>query len=228
MVRVSLVLPWAHGPEEARNAVAIAREALAAVQADIEIVLVPWTRSAVALDALDEEGLQVLPSAARGWGAAVRDGLHAANGDVLCFANPGKVAPSAIGEIVGRSVEHPEVVWRANRRTRDSVAQKLGSLAYNVEVRLAYGLATWDVNGTPKAFPRGFNGLLALTSDDELYDLEFAVVCERERYPVLEIPLRCTGALGPPARGIGASAALRLFAGAARRRHRLGRTLSAT
>jgi hypothetical protein len=228
MVRVSLVLPWAHGLEEARNAVATARNALAKVQADIEIVLVPWTPSAVALDALAEEGLQVLPSAARGWGAAVRDGLQASNGDVLCFANPGKASPGAIGEVVGRAVEHPEVVWRANRRTRDSVAQKLGSLAYNVEVRLAYGLGTWDVNGTPKAFPRRFSGLLALTSDDELYDLEFAVVCERERYPVLEIPLRSTGALGPPARHIGAPAALRLFARAARGRHRLGPALSAS
>jgi hypothetical protein len=107
------------------------------------------------------------------------------------------------------------------------VVQKLGSLAYNVEVRLAYGLATWDVNGTPKAFPRRFDDLLTLDSDDELYDLEFAVVCERERYPVLEIPLRSIDTLGPPARGIGAVGALRLYAGAARRRRTLGRALSA-
>ena len=49
---------------------------------------------------------------------------------------------------------------------RDTAAQKLGSLAYNIEVRLAYGLATWDVNGTPKAFPRRFDDLLNLASDD--------------------------------------------------------------
>jgi hypothetical protein len=167
--------------------------------------------------------VQVLQPTARGWGAAVRDGLRAATGDVLCFANPGKAGPRAIAEVLGWSVEHPDVVWRANRRTRDTVAQKVGSLAYNVEVRLAYGLATWDVNGTPKAFPRRFDDLLTLASDDELYDLEFAVVCERERYPVLEIPLRSIDTLGPPARGLGAVGALRLYAGAVRCRRTLGR-----
>jgi hypothetical protein len=220
---VSLILPWAHGPAEARTAVASARQSLLTVEADVEIVLVPWTRSATALDGLGEEGLQVLPSRTRGWGAAVRDGLSAATGDVLCFVNPGKSGPAAIAEVVGRSVEHPDVVWRANRRTRDSAMQKLGSLAYNVEVRLAYRLATWDVNGTPKAFPRRFDALLALASDDELYDLEFAVVCERERYPVLELPLRTIDVLGPPDGGLGPLAALRLFARAARCRNRLGR-----
>ena len=227
MVRVSLVLPWAHGPEEARTAVASTREALAALKADVEVVLVPWTRSAVVLDALASDSVRVLPPMARGWGGAVRDGLRAATGDVLCFANPGKAGAHAIAEVVGWSVEHPDVVWRANRRTRDTAAQKLGSLAYNIEVRLAYGLATWDVNGTPKAFPRRFDDLLNLASDDELYDLEFAVLCERRRYPVLEIPLRSADSLGPPAGGIGAVAALRLYAAALSRRHTLGREVSA-
>ena len=46
-----------------------------------------------------------------------------------------------------------------------------------------------DVNGTPKAFPRRSTSCSRLTRDDDLIDLEFLIVCHREGYPVLEVPI---------------------------------------
>jgi hypothetical protein len=51
-----------------------------------------------------------------------------------------------------------------------------------------FDLAGWDINGTPKAFPRRFSRLLDLSRMDDLIDLEFAVICREEGYPVIEAP----------------------------------------
>ena len=84
---------------------------------------------------------------------------------------------------------HPLVVIKANRRLRDNSRRQLGSLLYNLECRMLFDLSIWDINGTPKIFPRSFDRLLALTRDDDLIDAEFALVCEREGYPIVEVPL---------------------------------------
>jgi hypothetical protein len=68
---------------------------------------------------------------------------------------------------------------------------------------------SWDVNGTPKAFPRQFQALLELTRDDELLDAEFTVTCEREGYPTLEVPVREPDAVSG---GVGLATALRMYA----------------
>jgi len=50
-------------------------------------------------------------------------------------------------------------------------------------------LSFWDINGTPKVFPRRFDKLLALREPGDLIDAEFGVVCRRESYPMLEVPI---------------------------------------
>ena len=56
----------------------------------------------------------------------------------------------------------PSVVLKANRRIRESRRRRLGSLLYNIECRALFDLSVWDINGTPKIFPRSFDALRAL------------------------------------------------------------------
>jgi len=110
-------------------------------------------------------------------------------------------------------------VLRANRRTRDTRTRRLGSLLFNLECRVLLQVPAWDVNGTPKVFPRGFGKLLQLRQEDDLLDAEFALVCEREGYPVVEVPIDAPPqSQGGP--GVDGRAALRMYLGLLRLRSR--------
>jgi hypothetical protein len=80
-------------------------------------------------------------------------------------------------------------VVKANRKIRDGWRRRLGSLLYNLECRALFDLSNWDVNGTPKVFPRTFRRLTELTREDDLIDAEFCLVCRQEDYPMVEIPI---------------------------------------
>jgi len=58
--------------------------------------------------------------------------------------------------------------------------------------RSLFDLSSWDVNGTPKIFPRSFGALLGLERDDDLLDAEFCAVCRRRDYPMIEVPIFAT------------------------------------
>ena len=90
------------------------------------------------------------------------------------------------------ATNQPDVVVKAQRKIRDNLRRQVGSLLYNLECRMLFNLATWDVNGTPKVFPRRFDALLALQRDDDLVDAEFVVTCHRAEYPMVELPISLT------------------------------------
>ena len=62
----------------------------------------------------------------------------------------------------------PKVVIKANRKIRESWRRRMGYLLYNLECRALFDLSVWDINGTPKVFPRSFTALLNLARDDDL------------------------------------------------------------
>jgi dolichol-phosphate mannosyltransferase len=133
--------------------------------------------------------VRVIESERSGWGHAVLLGLDAARGDLLCYTNLARTSAEDLASILQTAVAEPNVVVKAERKIRDSWQRRVGSLLYNLECRALFDLAYWDVNGTPKVFPRGFDRLLRLTRHDNLIDAEFAVVCRRAGYPVLEVPI---------------------------------------
>jgi glycosyltransferase involved in cell wall biosynthesis len=135
------------------------------------------------------DAVRVLELADTGWGRAVRHGLAAAEGDILCYTNSARTSPETLTLMLLYAIVYPAVVLKANRRVRESVRRRSGSLLYNLECRALFDLSVWDINGTPKIFPRSFDKLLGLTRDDDLIDLEFNVVCKTQGYPVLEIPI---------------------------------------
>jgi hypothetical protein len=214
-VSVSVVLPV----EEARHAfervVRGYADTLRALGQSWEVLLVPRVRadSRTACEQLTaiEPGIRTTTSA-DGWGAAVRLGLRESVGELLCYTNWQRTPAAALTEMLELGLRNPSLVLRANRRTRDTRARRLGSLLFNIECRVLLQTLAWDVNGTPKVFPRAFGKLLELQQDGDLLDAEFALVCQRERYPVVEVPIDAASqSAGGSAVDYGA--ALRMYSG---------------
>ncbi len=140
--------------------------------------------------------VQALDQSLGGWGRAVRAGLRSAGGDLLCYANSARTSPEILALMLSYAHAYPEVVLKANRRVRDNVLRRVGSVLYNLECRALFDMASWDVNGTPKLFPRSFHKLLELRGTRDLIDAEFMLTCQKEGYPVVEVPLLATTRLG--------------------------------
>ena len=136
--------------------------------------------------------VRVLVREEAGWGGAILLGLAEARGDLLCYANSARTTPEELVLMLVYAIAFPTVVVKANRKIRESWSRRLGSLLYNLECRALFDLPTWDVNGTPKVFPRSLDRLLALRRSDDLVDAEFAVACRRQGYPVIEVPIFST------------------------------------
>jgi glycosyltransferase involved in cell wall biosynthesis len=196
-VFTSVVLPVHNQADHIRGVVAGYVEALDRIGRPYEILLVTnaCTDSSVQVcTALAEEvpAVATFDLSVGGWGRAVKAGLAAAGGDILCYTNCARTTPEMLTLLLVYEQAYPKVVLKANRKIRDNWRRRLGSLIYNLECRALFDTPVWDINGTPKLFPRSFDKLLALTRDDDLIDLEFVATCAREGYPVLEVPLLAT------------------------------------
>lgn len=136
--------------------------------------------------------IKVVPTEKAGWGNAVKLGLQAATGDLLCYTNSARTSPEILRRILEHGVANPNVVVKANRKIRDGLRRRFGSLLYNLECRMLFDSPVWDVNGTPKIFPRQFKPLLSLSREDDLIDAEFIALCRKYDYPILEVPVLST------------------------------------
>lgn len=158
----------------------------------------------------------------RGWGGAVRAGLKLASGDVLCFTNSARTTALDLRTAVTLGLVNSGCAVKAVRRSRDRFIRRVGSVLYNFEARALFGLASWDVNGTPKVFPREFGELLAIREDGDLLDLEWLVVCNRESYRLIEFPVTSVRRHGGTSTTKLASA-FAMYRGAVGLRRRLGK-----
>ena len=197
MPSISIVLPIHNQEDHVEQVVRQYAAALTAHDVKSEIVLVPngcTDNSTRICRQLGEElsEIQVVELVEGGWGRAVRAGLAAAHGDVLAYTNAARTSPEILMLLVVYARIYPSVVLKANRRVRDNLVRRMGSLLYNLECRALFDVPYWDINGTPKVFPRSFGKLLELTQDNDLIDAEFYYVCQREEYPVVEIPVLST------------------------------------
>ena len=166
-----------------------------------ELILVPngcrdESEAICAQLAADHPGVRVVPAMTPGWGSAVRVGLSAAGGDTLCYTNLARTTAADLVSILAAAQEHPNSVIKADRPLRESRRRRIGSALYNLEAAALFGIKVRDINGTPKAFPRRFSGLLELHSDGDLLDLEFVVTCDRNGYPLRSVPITSTARHG--------------------------------
>jgi len=192
--RISVVLPVYNQADHIRSVVEGHLAALTRVPDATELVLVPNgcrddSEAVCRTLAAAHASVRVVPSARGGWGVAVKTGLAAARGELLCYTNSARTEPEELTLMLLYAVAYPRTVVKANRKIREHWRRRLGSLLYNLECRALFDLSYWDVNGTPKVFPRSFDRLLTLTRDDDLIDAEFCMTCRRENYPMVEVPI---------------------------------------
>lgn len=197
MTSISIVLPVHNQEDHIAAIVESYIKALAVVPVSYELILVTNAcrdRSGQICQELCKqyESLVTINSEAGGWGLAVKLGLAKAKGDILCYTNSARTAAEILTLTILYALAFPQVVIKAERKIRDSWRRRLGSLIYNLECRALFDLPIWDVNGTPKIFPRSFAKLLSLSRGDDLIDVEFLAICRRENYPILEVPVLST------------------------------------
>lgn len=191
---VSVVLPAHNQADHIGDVVREYAAALSRMPLRHEIVLVPngstdETDAVCAALAAELPTVRSEPSPQGGWGHAVRHGLSQAKGDLLCYTNSARTAAVELTLTILYAAMHPGTVVKANRKIRDHWSRRLGSLLYNLECRALFDLSIWDVNGTPKVFPRTCTRLLQLKREDDLIDAEFVWVCRDAEYPMLEVPV---------------------------------------
>ena len=191
---ISIVLPVHNQADHIGHLVRDYVDALRGLGRTFEVVLVPNacrdTSEEVCRELAGEhDTIRVVPSPGPGWGRAVRVGLGAARGDVLCYTNSARTSAAELGLLLRYALAAPGTVVKANRKIREHWRRRIGSLLYNMECRTLFDLSCWDINGTPKIFPRSCSALLGLSRDDDLIDVEFVVLCRRVGYPMLEVPI---------------------------------------
>jgi glycosyltransferase involved in cell wall biosynthesis len=194
---VSIVLPFYNQEDHIEDIITSYQEVLRKIPGDHEMILVtnncrdksPEVCQRLSINYPNVKHIDTKDS---GWGLSVKLGLKAAKGDILCYTNSARTSAEILTLSLLYAVAYPEVVIKANRKIRESWKRRLGSLLYNLECRAFFDLPTWDINGTPKIFPRKFTKLLNLTRDDDLIDAEFNAICRRENYPMLEVPVLST------------------------------------
>ncbi len=213
----SLVLPIHNQAEHVTLVVRSFLAELAKLDRPFELVLVPnGCRDAspelcTELAAQHPDSVQVVAHGKGGWGRAVNAGLEAARGDLLGYTNSARTTPATATLMLAYAFAYPNVVLKATRRSREGVGRKLGSVIYNFECRRLFDLATWDVDGTPKLFPRSFQHLLGVDSSNDLFDLELLRACRYAGYPVIEVPVQTTDRFGGRSTTRGRTAARMLW-----------------
>lgn len=194
---LSIILPVHNEAQYLREIVTSYEAMLERLARTRELLLVTNACTDESVSIVDELGRQnpnIVPIhlGQGGWGRAVRAGLASARGQVVCYTNLARTSAEVLGLLLAYNMAYPGAVVKASRRVRDNWRRRAGSLIYNLECRALFDLAVWDVNGTPKVFPRSFERLLALTRDDDLIDAEFVMRCRREGYPVIDVPVVST------------------------------------
>ncbi len=223
---ISIVLPVHNQADHIGEIVTEYETALAKLPRPHEVILVENNSRDKSWDLCRDlaarfPNVRAVNSEKGGWGLAVKLGLREARGDLLCYTNSARTTGQDLTLLLLYAVVWPKVVVKANRKIRESRRRRLGSLLYNLECRALFDLSVWDINGTPKVFPRSFTPLLELKQDDDLLDAEFLVRCRQADYPVLEVPIFSARRHGGKST-TGLRSAVKMYIGAWRLRRELG------
>jgi glycosyltransferase involved in cell wall biosynthesis len=127
-----------------------------------------------------------------GWGRAVKFGIEKAGADLISYTNSARTnIDDLIKAIKFAGVDNHTVV-KTNRIIRESFIRRLGSVIYNFENRYFFNTAIWDVNGTPKVFPRNIIKNMEILCDNDLIDAELMAKCRKNNVTIIEIPVYST------------------------------------
>lgn len=191
---LSVVIPLRNEVENVAPVAAGLAVALRCEGVAFELILVDNGSSDGTGEAIDRLALpeaRKAVEAERGFGRAVLRGLTEARGEVVGFMpGDGQVAPEDLVGLYRAMVARGAALAKVRRsRRQDGLARWLVSLACNLSFRLLFGLATWDVNGSPKLMRRDLYESLALRSQDWFLDAEIMIGCARRRVTYVEVPV---------------------------------------
>ena len=223
---VTVVLPVHRQADHIGAILSAYQDALTGLGADVDLVCVvngspDGSAEACRTVADSRSGITVIEIDDRGWGNAVRRGIEAAEGDLIAYTNSARTSAKDLRTALALALLNAGSAVKAVRRARDNIVRRIGSVIFNLEARALFGLASWDINGTPKVFPRTFDALLRLEETGDLVDLEFLVTCQRQGYDLIEYPVTSTTRHGGSST-TGFASALRMYLGALALRRRAG------
>lgn len=189
---ISLVLPILQMNSRVQTLLKQYVDTLSRLEVASELIAV--TADPVLAEALEtiiysQETVRIHVASQNRWGVAVREGLRAAKGDLLCYTYLQSTRPEDLHLVLSLALSNPGTIIKTNRRVSGNWLRRLGGALYTAECRWLFDLPLWDINASPKAFPRIFDRLLELQSEDSFIETEFCVVCRQERYPMLQIPV---------------------------------------
>ena len=223
-VAISVVLPTRNQADHIAGVAQLYHETLSALGRPFELVFVVNGSTDRTYEVCHELSAKlheiVVVRSEPGWGRAVKQGIATARGDLVCYTNSARTQPDDLLLMLRYGLVNDQMAVKASRKTRESLVRRMGSIIYNFEARMLFGLAVWDVNGTPKVFPRSFLDRLDLREDGDLIDLEFVVNCKRKRIPIVEVPVYVTTRHGSRST-TGLVSAWRMYTGALRLYRRL-------
>lgn len=193
-VEVSIILPVYNQADHIERIVKEYQEALQTTRRSYELLLIVNGSLDASYDiccglAREDPAIHAFLAQPAGWGNAVITGIKNAEGALICYTNCARTSAKDLALVVVYGFVNSDAVVKANRKIRETLSRRLGSLLYNLECRMLFDLSYWDINGTPKVFPRKFDKLLQLSATDDLIDLEFNIICREQDYPVLEVPI---------------------------------------
>ena len=192
--QVTVILPVHNQASHIERVVEAYIDALNLVRIEYEVILVVNGNTddslAVCRDIdAGRDFVHTVYSKRAGWGEAVRLGIRVGDGSLLCFTNSARTTPQDLVRVVLYAISNPGHIIKAKRKKRGSFVRRMGSLIYNLQCRFLFGIQYWDLNGTPKVFPRASDKLLFMQQSDDLLDLEFNMICRAEGYSILEVPI---------------------------------------
>lgn len=193
--RVSVILPVRNQADHIAALINRYRESLAPLATSFEFILVVNASQDQSLDVCRRVAqhcpeVRVVHKLEPGWGQAVRAGLAQARGQLVCYTNSARTSPERLEMFLRYGLQNPQVVIKANRRkNRSGYLRRLGSLLFNIECRVLFDLPMWDINGTPKVFPREYIARLNLQQNGDLIDLEFNIRCRQLELEMIEVPV---------------------------------------
>src|ERR1700721_1229838 len=121
---ISIILPIHNQADHIKEIVQGYLNALPGTAKNYEFILVPNactdnSPSVCQTLADSNPNIKVILTKKAGWGNAVKLGLQAATGDLICYTNSARTSPEILCRIIEYSLAIPNVVVEANRKIRD-------------------------------------------------------------------------------------------------------------
>lgn len=231
---LSVIVPCRNQANHIRSVLESYLQALNASAIPFELVAVPNassdnTETEVRRAADSDPRIQVIANAEGGWGRSVLVGLAKSSGRHLCYTNSARTDPHVLRDLVQiylSASSDGELIAKVRRIQRNAPLRTLGSMLYNAEGRILFGVRSSDVNGTPKIFSRHFYETSCLASVDDLLDLELLAKAKRFGVRVVEMDVAGFQRHGGKS-STGFASAWRMYAGAIRLCRRLYRERNA-